>query len=253
MLHLFDATLRGKSFSTISDLVFLEDIEEQKPEEDRVETKRANRPGMFVTSQQRRKLPIKFTAHIVAYDIEQRAALADKVSEWVGEGGFLTINSRPEQRIFVRPSERPSLGSSLKWNDKITFTLTAYENPFWEDVTAKTLTGNGSLNPGGTYPTAYVSCNITSTAQAAITTITVTCGNTHITLEGLYITNGKTVSIGYTDEGILQITANGKSALANRTPDSSDDLMIPSGVNSQVSVTANASVSRVFSTRGRYW
>lgn len=260
MLHLFDATLRGKSFSTISDLVFLEDIEEQKPEEDRVETKRANRPGMFVTSQQRRKLPIKFTAHIVAYDIEQRAALADKVSEWVGEGGFLTINSRPEQRIFVRPSERPSLGSSLKWNDKITFTLTAYENPFWEAETAATLaittsatTINGYLKPVGTYPTAYVSCDITNTGTAALTQVTVRTPRSSIQLTGLNVPNGKTVSIGYSDDGILMITANGASALANRTASSADDLIATCNANNSVSATANVTIKATFTSRGRYW
>lgn len=253
MLLRFEATLNGVAFSNIDEKLILRDIEEMRPRETQNESPRATYPGTRVSSRVRRALSVRLIFCVREYDITKRADVLDKVAKWAANGGWLTINSRPGQRLYVRPDEMPSMGSSLKWTDDMYMTLTAYENPFWEDATAKTLTGNGSLNPGGTYPTAYVSCNITSTAQAVITTITVACGNTHITLEGLYITNGKTVSIGYTDEGILQITANGKSALANRTPDSSDDLMIPSGVNSQVSVTANASVSRVFSTRGRYW
>ena len=253
MLLRFEATLNGVAFSNIDEKLILRDIEEMRPRETQNESPRATYPGTRVSSRVRRALSVRLVFCVREYDITKRADVLDKVAKWAANGGWLTINSRPGQRLYVRPDEMPSMGSSLKWTEDMYMTLTAYENPFWEDETAKTLTGNGYLNPGGTYPTAYVSCDITNAGHAALTKVTVNCGSTKIILDGLYITNGQTVSIGYTDDGILQITANGVSALANRTPDSSDDLMIRGGVSTWVSVTSNVTVTRVFSTRGRYW
>lgn len=253
MLLRFEATLNGVAFSNIDEKLILRDIEEMRPRETQNESPRATYPGTRVSSRVRRALSVRLIFCVREYDITKRADVLDKVAKWAANGGWLTINSRPGQRLYVRPDEMPSMGSSLKWTDDMYMTLTAYENPFWEDATATTITANGYLKPEGTYPMAYVSCDITNTAQAALTTLTINCGSTKIRLEGLYLTNGQTVSIGYTDDGILQITANGVSALAKRTPDSSDDLMIRSGVSTWVSVTANTTVSRVFSTRGRYW
>lgn len=260
MLLRFEATLNGVAFSNIDEKLILRDIEEMRPRETQNESPRATYPGTRVSSRVRRALSVRLIFCVREYDITKRADVLDKVAKWAANGGWLTINSRPGQQLYVRPDEMPSMGSSLKWTDDMYMTLTAYENPFWEAETAATLaittsatTINGYLKPVGTYPTAYVSCYVTNTGSAALTQLTVRTPRSSIQLTGLNVPNGKTVSIGYSDDGILMITANGTSALANRTASSADDLIATCNAQNTVSATANVTIKATFTSRGRYW
>lgn len=256
----FDACLNGVSFADLDPAIVLRDIIELPPVESKETYQRALHSGMMVGGMTRESLSVQLVFMVREYDISARARLMDKVAQWVGNGGWLTINSRPGQRLYVRPDEMPSMSSSLKWTDDMYMTLTAYESPFWEAETAATLaittsatTINGYLKPVGTYPTAYVSCYITNTGSAALTQLNVRTPRSSIQLTGLNVPNGKTVSIGYSDDGILMITANGASALANRTASSADDLIATCNANNTVSATANVTIKATFTSRGRYW
>lgn len=254
MLLRFDAILNGVSFAAIDPSVMLLDIVELPPDEDLQTARRAIHPGTRITSRVRRSLSLRMVFVVREYDITSRAMVLDKIAEWAGNGGWLTVNSRPGQRLYVTPEEPPSMGSSLKWTAEMEMTLTAYERPYWEQQwpTKAVISDSGSIRPTGTLPQALVECDVTNAGDSALTTVTVSCGGTHITLEDISVPAGGHVSISYTDAGIMVIMAGNASALASRTADSSDDLVAIARQSNDISVTADQPVSAVFSARGRY-
>lgn len=250
----FEAYLNGVSFAQLDPVLILRDITELPPVEDVQKAQRALHPGTRITSRVRRSLSVRLTFVVREYDIAARSRVLDKIAEWVGEGGWLTINSRPGQRLYVTPDDLPSMGSSLKWTADMELTLTAYERPYWEQQwpTVATITMFGTLTPLGTVPEAYVECDVTNMGTDVLTSVTMACADTQITLSGLSVPSGEHVRIAYSDTGLMQITAAGASALANRTADSSDDLIAISRKTNDIGVIADQEVSATFSVRGRY-
>lgn len=254
MLHRFDAYMNGVSLAHLDPAIILRDIEEMKPTVDKQEYKRSLHAGSRITDMVRRSLPVKFVLCVREYDITARARLLDRIAEWAGTGGWLTINSRPGQRLYVTPDELPAMGSGLRWTEDVTMTLTAYERPYWEQqypVTA-IITETGSIAPLGTMPEAQVECDIVNAGDGNLTRIEITCGETKITLEGVDVAPGQHVILSYTDTDVLQIMAGGVSALANRTAESSDDLIAMTRKANDIAVSADQPVSAVFRARGRF-
>lgn len=251
----FDATLNGVSVAMLDPAIILVDIIEDKPEMTVETFRRSIRHGTRVSSRIRRSLTVRLQLQLREYDVDARTALMDRVADWAGSGGWLMINSRPAQRLHVTVTDPPHMGSSLKWTDMIEIALTAYEQPYWEQVwpTKAIITENGSIRPSGTYPEAFVECDVTNAGNGEMTRLVVRCGNTHMTLEGISVSPGGHAAIAYTDEDLLTITAGDASALSNRTADSNDDLVAITLKNNDISVTADQTVSAVFSVRGRYW
>ena len=255
MLQRFDAYLNGVSFSQLDPAIILRDIAELPPKEDVQQAPRGMRPGTRITSRVRRSLSVQITFNVREYGIAARSRVLDKIASWAGNGGWLTINSRPGQRLYVTPDTPPSMGSSLKWTADMEMTLTAYECPYWEQQwpTVATITAYGKITPLGSYPKAYVECDVTNAGTDTLTTVTITCANTSITLEGLTVPVGEHVVISYTEKGLQQITAAGTSALPNRTAESSDDLIAAARTANLITVLADQDVSATFKVRGRYW
>nr|MBR4281678.1 hypothetical protein [Clostridia bacterium] len=148
----FDAALDGASFAEIDETVILLDIDEPPAEEDIDLARRAMHPGTRITSRIRRKLSVRLRFVVREYDIARRAWIMDRITAWAAKGGWLTINSRPGQRLRVVPERLPAMGSSLKWTAEIELTLTAYERPYWEQIQPMrvTITGEGTITPDGT-------------------------------------------------------------------------------------------------------
>lgn len=251
----FDATLNNVSLSQLDPAVVLIDIDERAATLERETARRSIHPGTRISALVRRSLSVTLRFAVRAYDIDYRAHVLDMIAQWAGRGGWLRINSRPGQRLRVTVDEMPSVGSSLRWTDELTMTLTAYERPYWEQEypVRALITDSGSLRPRGTYPTAYVECEITNAGNGVLTEAVVRCAETSIKLTGVAVPAGEKLCIAYTDKDVLTITAAGVSALANRTAESHDDLVAATLTDNDISVTADQPVSAVFSARGRYW
>lgn len=254
MLARFDASLNGVSFANLDPSVILRDIEEEPAEEDVETAKRSIHPGTRRTFRVRRKLSIRLTYNIREYDMTARAAIVDKIADWVGDGGWLVLSTRPEQRIYVYPDTLPSQGSSLRWTEDMEMVLTAYERPFFEArwPVEVSITDSGTLSPTGTLPTAYVEVTVSNDGEGELTTLALTCADTKITLTGLSVSPGEKVRLYYTDRDVLVIEAAGTSALANRTAESHDDLVARARAQNDIAVTADQPVTAIFSARGRY-
>lgn len=250
----FDACLNGVSFADLDPAIVLRDIIELPPVESKETYQRALHSGMMVGGMTRESLSVQLVFMVREYDISARARLMDKVAQWVGNGGWLTISSRHGQRLYVTPDAPVAMGSGLKWTADINLILTAYERPYWEQQwpTVAVVTDSGNIIPTGTMPEAYVEVDVKNVGEGDLTTVTLSCGSTMIKLDGLTVPPQAYVRIYYTDDDLMVIEADGKSALANRTAESSDDLIAMTRKSNALAVVADQAVSAVFRARGRY-
>jgi len=217
----------------------------------------AGRAGQWFLSADRQQLDVQLSIGIrERYDPVRRAKIRDQIAEWCANGGWLTLSYRPNQRLWVHPTDVPALGKSFIWTEKETLTLTAYEHPYWEDATETAVTlDKGTSNSGViTLPgnAGRVECDAEITvATGTLTDITLTVGSTYITLTGLTVTDS--VTIGHTDEGILTINSgSGAALLRYRTDDSSDELLATCGGSTDISYEASKAVTVKVVARGRW-
>lgn len=270
---LYDVTLRGVSMTSLSDDIIVRDIVEMPPKEDRVTFERAMHAGTRVTSIVRRTLPIKIIFNVRAYDGAKRAEIMDKIAGWVGTGGKLTINTRPGKRLFVRPADMPRLDSSLKWTEDLSLTLTAYEQPYWED-SSETIASGGMktsvwseshqeffvadvLSVPGNVEKVPVCVAFYNVGEEPLTHIKLVSNDTFFELENLSVEPGMYsgyVFIEYDEHDLLMIhdVMSDVSLMANRTAESSDDLFVRCGRDNQLYAYSDQPVKIQFSTRGRW-
>lgn len=279
---LYDVTLRGASMSEVDDAIIIRDIVEMQPTEDRHDTKRAMHAGTRAASVIRRTLPIKVVYVIREYDSTKRAEIMGKIVQWVGTGGELTISTRPGKRLFVKPDKTPHLESSLKWTEDLELTLTAYEQPYWEDAaeTTNPKSDSGSAYVNSVWSEAhqkYVAATVIDVpgnvekvpvcvsfygnGDDPVTHIKLVADDTFFELEGIEVGPGMfggLVMIDYDNESTMFDTLriydiyNDVSLLAKRTAESNDDLLVRCGHTNQLYAYADAPVAVTFSTRGRW-
>lgn len=266
MYDLFDATLGGVRFSSISEEVFLTDIVEEEAQMDTKTDALALRDGLIRTLNRRRALSVRLVCVIRTEDVAMRATLRDKVTAWAARGGILKVNTRPGKRLCVVMDKPPALQSSMRWTDTVTITLTAYGMPYWEDASAHTLAitttdadgankYTGELSCRGSAPDAPVSAILRNMGDNPLTDITITVGDTHMHLTGLQVAAGTgEIVIEYTEGHLLAIydSSNGTNLMPNRTPQSDDDLLAKSNVRNSVIITADQPVEGAVAVRGRW-
>lgn len=250
----FDASLNGKSMNAIAPEIILRDILEEPIDVETQTFRKAGREGMRIAKRVRNSLRVRLVYNIRAYDIMTRTKIARMIAEWAYDGGWLTINTRPGQRLRVKVDNPPTVNSSLKWTQDLSVTFVAYERPYWEEQypVRLTTTSQGVLKIPGTVPEAYVECTVTNKGIDDLTTAKIVCGETFMDFTGLSVPPGGELVISYTDDDQLMITAAGESALRARSAASSDDLILPTRQTNFVTVSADQAVSAVFAARGRY-
>lgn len=187
------------------------------------------------------------------YATDERQTVCQAINNWCYNGGWLKVSDRPGQRMYVECTKPPVLPSVLRWLDVITVEFCAFVYPFWEDETPKTV----ELDAGDE-GSVYMMCALDTEAEAtitageALTSVTLTCGDTSITLAALSIAAGATITIRYTEKDrILEIKSGNTDLMTYRTSASSDDLIAKPGANA-LAFTASGAASCVFSFRGAY-
>lgn len=269
LLLRFDATLRNFRFSDLADEIILTDIVELPPEEEVISSKRALRAGTHVTDIVRRSLPIRLSYVIRTQDPVRRAALRDRVAKWVGNGGVLSISTRPDYYINVKPTNLPALNSSLRWAEEQSILLTAYEQPYWysfkdnsyqlygdtysSEISMYTSTVNVMV-PGDVD---YVPCNCMVSNfddTYAMTKLKLENEMSMLELSGFVLLPGEGLYIGYAEDDILLIKKIGsqESLLHYRTAESSDDFLTPTNVETPVTVSSNAQFQCALSFLSRW-
>ncbi|MBE5795815.1 MAG: hypothetical protein E7327_00370 [Clostridiales bacterium] len=246
----FSCTLNGISPASIDPAVRVTDLTELPPRR-RVVTVPTARHGLRLLRRVRESLTVRVSFLIAEEDPVRRRTVLQALHRWAEPGGLLTVSDRPGQHLTVQCDTLPTM-SALCWTDELAIEFTAYAVPFWEtDESAKVTTGSSAtLTLPGNADECPVGAVVTNNGSAALTTLTLRCGDTQMTFSGLSLAAGKKFTLGMSD-GLLYADANGTGALMLRSGDSSDLLLADGGAATPVSVTADQPVQAVFSGRGR--
>lgn len=250
MTSRYEAYMDGVALSSIDDNLLILDIRHNPADIQFKTGMLANRNGSTILSENQTGASVTILFELHLYGIAERQAACQEVQRWA-KGKVLETNDREGQKLLVRCTDFPRIESALNWTDPIEMTFTAFEHPYWEEKTAETLSftagtsGSDTIEVPGNVDGAFVEAEIT--AQAAVSEISLTVGETSITLAGLAMENGQILRITYDDRNIQSIKVGNTSIMNKRT--GADDLLTVCGENT-VSYSASASVQVTVSVRG---
>ena len=249
--------LNRQGLADIDPAVVIYDVSYEAPEITTHTVDRARYNGSRVMRQRMGSSSVTITFAVREYDPPRRQDIMHRITAWAMGGGILTTDDRPNQRLHVVCTSAPSVQSSLKWADSQEMEFSAFDQPFWEDVTpaVKSLTGtdeSGQLNGVGAAADPFIEVRVE--AAENVTALTLTAGDTSFAFSGISIAAGEALVIEYDETHTLRIynEDTGVSYLDKRSASSDDDLMIKVGRFSPVSFTANGLCTAVFKARGLY-
>lgn len=250
MITRYRAWLNGQGLQDIDPTVIITDIQESIPDMKLETASRAHGDGLRVLRNTRRSLSVALRFAIYEYDVERRKAILQKVITWARKGGVLTINDRPGQQLSVVVEQLPVMSSALKWQAEMLIMLTAYETPFWQEsiparVSAYGENGSVQLYPAGNHESCVLEAKITNTGADTLNTLTIAANGREMAFSGLGIAPGETFTMAV-EGGLLALP------VANRTPESADEILLHCGEYNTITYTADQSVSAVFSARGAW-
>lgn len=263
----FDVKIGGKSMASLADEIIVRDIIEEPADMEVVTVPRGNRPGMRVTQSQRQSLSVRVVYRIRTQDIVRRTAVRDLIAAWCAKGGKLQINTRPDVRLYVVPAVPPAVNSGLKWEQDLALTFTAYEQPYWEDETETTVTGDvvrlhsgecwlaDVITPPGNVPFVPATMYILIKSGSPLTKMTIKCDDTMFEFVDMNVAPGGAVTIYYDQQDRLHVEdfmQGNASLLKHRTAQSDDDLLFRSGAVNNFSISADAEMTIYMQTRGRW-
>lgn len=250
------AALDGVELSAIAPEIIVTDITHNAPVREVRASDIAGRNGKLYTRTVTSSTVVTVSFEIHTPDVRRRAAIMEDVQRWAMPGGVLTTSDRPDRVLRVVCESLPTIGSAQKWTGVCSIGFVAYAVPFWEDEAPRrvTISGNGSKNlfvPGFAAP-ASVEAKVTNTGSGAISSVTLTAGETSMTFAGLALGAGQTMKLSHDARGLLTARIGGASVLDKRTAASSDELELEPVKNATLTVTTNGTASTTFEVRGRY-
>ena len=261
-----EAALNGAGLSSVDSRVLCMGISTDTPKVTINTAAAYGMDGQRITGNRRDCLDVNVSFGLLCRkeEMQTRAELFEMVTSWAltaVDGAWLTIGNRPERRLWVRLQKMPAEGDPWQWTNTYTITFRANEVPWWQDVSQSLLrrenvtSGTYSMSVTGNVRT-VMDFTYTNTGSAACDAITVSTGTSVFAFANLGCGVGEKLVIDHTEEGLLRIRiqATGgayRSAMAKRTPASSDDLWIAPGVP-QVTITAGVSGTCLLTCYGRF-
>lgn len=254
MITRYRAWMDGQGLDDLDPSIIIRDISESVP---KIKTSTASilgKSGSRVLRRYRENLTVSIQVEIHEYSTHRRKAVAEKISAWAHDG-LLAINDRPGQVLRVLCDKGPLIASAMKWTGAIQLSFVAYDIPYWTEEYPVQASGTGnevgiSIAPPGNAEECPMDVSIA--ASGAVNTIKIETPRSTMTLDGLSMTSGDTVSIIHDDSGFLRILLNEKSAMDKRTGESADDLIIKPGEYSSIKITADGAVTASASAKGMW-
>lgn len=240
-----------KAMHDIDPSIYIIDISESPPSIDVLTMRNGGRDGTHLINRHRQNLTVTIRFMVREYGTQRRKEIFSRIAAWAKSGKYLSISDRPSQRLRAVCIAPPTVQSSLKWTETQEITFMAYEKPYWEDeygskATASGNTGSVNLFVPGNADKALLGFSVANVSGAALTAFSVSVNGTKMQFAGLNVPSGGKIEAYYDDEGYLHIP------MANRTPDSNDDLIVRCGEINKISFTADQAVSVIFEARGRW-
>lgn len=236
----YDVALDGQPLSAVDGRVLVLDVTELSPETESIRARWAGREGCLMQDVRRVCLAVRVTLEVHERDPMRRSQVISRVMAWT-RGRMLTVSNRPGQRLRVRCTSLPET-SALCWTQALTLVFTACETPWWEEQTPSRVLAKSSLD---TTVKLYLASDAPAPLEATITNVspsgaafdslTIRCGGQALCFVHLGMDAGERLCIGHDDADRLTLAVEGKtgrrSVMANRTPESSDEIWLQPGPN----------------------
>lgn len=254
MISRYRASLGGVQLDSLDDNIRILDIAYQPMEKQVNRHKTSDFDGFDISGEtfQGQSVTVVLEAHI--YDTEKRNEAIQKINKWAAAGGTLVTSDRKNQFLTVRCARFAAVESVKKWTDPVRLIFETTTRPYWESSAQKVTTLSGA-NASGTLAvdgnTGKAMVGVEMTANAAISAVKFTVGDTAIDIAGLSMTSGQKLILDYLEGRYLRVRANGSSVMNKIIPENSTDLLLADcGKSTAVKVFANARVTTKFLARG---
>lgn len=243
--------LNGLGLQDIDPTVYITDVQEYAPEPLLTTAPRALGDGLHVLRQSRQSLSVAVRFALREYQPARRSAILQKIRGWAAQGGSLTTSQRPGQRLMVDPAALPA-HSALRWTEELTLLFTARIAPYWEEAYPVQSSVPITLTLPGDAPAAPMELRWPCTATASAD-MTITTPLSSLSFHALPAIVGQELVISH-KAGVLTAFIGETDVLPCRTPESSDDLLLPCGTPALVSVKVNGADAQgcTVSARGRW-
>lgn len=251
MISRHEVYLNGVALSSVNPDILILDVQYQ-PATFQTETfATAKRQGARILRRYADKTLVTVNFAIRKYSTRERQSAYSDVVNWAKNGGVLQTSDRDGQILRCVCEAFPSLQSVSRWTDTLSIVFAAYALPYWEEQNPVTLRLSGSSGENSMYVPGNVDgamVEATITANASLSSISLTVNERQLSLSGLSVTANQVISISYDDEMIQSIKVGTTSLLNKRT--GVDDLMANCGDTNTFGFTSNSSVDVDFIVRG---
>ena len=197
---------------------------------------------------------VTYAINVPKRQMALRREIFDAVNAWAMQKGWLTVNWLANRRLYVDKVILPGSGDMWEWLNEYTITFRAYNVPFWQDEipnqAARSLitSGNTAIIVGGTVQS-VLDVDFRNRSGMTINNFAISAGGNTITLSNLGLGGSEALSFSHGTDGLLRITAGGRSVLDRRT--GADDLYVNPGTVS-VSISTERSGDLTVRNYGRY-
>lgn len=249
MMSAYRVWLDGLGLADIDPAILITDIEEHAPKNKLTTCGNARYDGLRIARKVRQSISVTISLTVRERNHQRRQAVLERIAQWAQGVHYLTMSTRPGQRLRVMPDALPTDCSSLHWTQEMKITFTAYSIPYWEDevpvkVTAQGTQGVTCITPMGCVP-CFLEAKIMHTASQPLEEIRLEVNGQVLHLQGLNAQAPQVIEIRYDDEGLLVLP------FACRTADSCDDVVLIPGQSNTIAYQADQPVSMTFYARGR--
>lgn len=251
----YEAWINGIGLTTLSDKIYLIDIQESAPKIALSTIENAKYGGLRLTERTRQRLDVTLTFLVRERNGELRAEILEDILAWIADGE-LSVNTRPNQVLQVKYTDLPAVGSSLRWTDTLSVTFTAYNTPYWlaAKPTRKTAACVATVEkeiiiaPVGTAETTMLEFSLT--ASDDVDSVVIASNGYTITLSDIGAVSGDVIAGTYDADGYQHFTLNGASIYEKRTGD--DDIPMNCRQPNTVTVTTDGDATFTAIARGRF-
>ena len=249
-------SLGGVQLDEIDESIVIQSIDPGVPHESVTAVNRMGGAGQRMTGQHWESLEVTVTygINLPKRKLAERRAVFDKVNAWANQTGWLRVTWLPGKRLYVDKTVLASSGDLWRWTDEHQLTFRAYNVPFWQDEAASTVrrsnasTGSLVLGIGGNVRS-VLDVLFKNTSNDTLTSFSITAGGSTITLTGISVASGGTLTIDHGTDGLLRIMSGSTSLYSKYS--GSDDLYVDPG-EVAVSFTADKTGLLMIQNYGRY-
>ena len=254
--------LNGMQLDEVHEAVVIRSVEPADGKESIAAVANAAGYGQRITNRRRDTLDmvVRFAILVHKTSLAERAAVLEAVNAWAAaatEGAWLTVNYKPNRRLWVVLAQAPGEGSLWDFTKEFQITFRAYVVPYWEDETeisaTSGVTASGRMAitvPGSAKSEAKVT--VTNRSGMNIPNLSVTVAGQTMTFTDVNLGGGQSLVVDHVQTGrlyYLRAMIGNTSVLAKRT--GANDFTVSPGENI-ITFSADRAVQVTVRARGRY-